>query len=435
MGIKATLRVVASAALTGALVFASAPNAAADQVRDDQWALKSLEAESIWKLTKGRGQTVAVIDTGVNAEHPDLKGNVLKGKDFVDGGSTAPDAGEDHGTAMAGAISARGHGQGNGDGVIGLAPEAKILPIRDEGTREDGFAASIRYAVDRGASVINISLSGDPAEEREAEEAAVAYALKRDVVIVAGTGNDGGPVGYPAAYPGVVAVSGVNQDGSFWDKSNRGKETLISAPAEKIVSTGGRGDASRYRLGTGTSDSTAYVSATVALLQSKFPDLTAGQVVNRLTKTAETPAGESSSKLPDERFGYGAIRPLAALQKDIPKGPKYGPLTLPLDIKNEIEAAKQAKEDKALEEKQDREFVILWTITGILAFLFVGAIVLTIVLIRRSRRNRNNGPGGPGAPGGYPYPPHQAPGYGMPQQQQPYVQQQMPAPPQQPPNN
>src|SRR5690606_21025472 len=87
MGITRALRVFSSAALTGAMIFASAPNAAADQVRDDQWALKSLDAESIWKTTKGKGQTVAVIDNGVNADHLDLKGNVLEGKDFVDGGA------------------------------------------------------------------------------------------------------------------------------------------------------------------------------------------------------------------------------------------------------------------------------------------------------------------------------------------------------------
>jgi type VII secretion-associated serine protease mycosin len=433
MGIERTSRLVISALLTGVLVLMSAPNAAADQVRDDQWALQSLDAEAVWEVTRGKGQTVAVIDVGMNVEHRDLVNNVVPGKDFIDGGTLAPPKGEDHGTAMAGIIAGHGHGPGNRDGVIGLAPEAKILAIRDTGQRKDGFAASIRYAVDRGASVINISQAGGTAVDKAAEENAIAYALKRDVVVVAGTGNDGRPVDYPAAYPGAVAVSGLKQNGNFWEGSNRGKETLLSAPAEDVVSTGGEGN-SKYRKGSGTSDATAYVSACVALLRAEFPNLTAGQIVNRLSETAELPPAEKGGKLPDERYGYGAIRPLAALQEDIPKGSKYGPLRVPQQLKNEIEEKQQLEEDKALEEKQDREFVILWTITGILAFLFVGGIVLIIVLIRRRRRNRNNGPGGPGAGGGYPYPSGQVPGYGMPQQQQPYAQQSS-APPQQPPYN
>jgi type VII secretion-associated serine protease mycosin len=433
MGITRTLRVISSAALTGALIFASAPTAAADQVRNDQWTLKHLEAEAIWKITKGKGQTVALIDDGVNASHRDLRGNVLKGKNFLDGGSTSPSPGDSHGTSMASLIAGHGHGPGGRSGVMGLAPEAKVLPILDDGSGVKGSAPAIRWAVDQGASVINISQGGSDSSGDEKE--AIAYALERDVLVVAGAGNSNGEVAYPAAYPGVLAVSAVQKDDTLWPKSNRGPQVKISAPGADIVSAGGPSNINGYGLASGTSDATAYTSAAAALLRARFPDLTAGQVATRLTETAEMPAAAKGAKVPNERYGYGSIRPLAALREDIPKGSKFGPLSVPQQVKQKQEAAEQAKEDKALEEKQDREFVILWTITGILAFLFVGAIVLTIVLIRRRRRNRNNGPGGPGAPGGYPYPPHQAPGYGMPQQQQPYVQQQMPAPPQQPPNN
>ncbi|OEV29796.1 hypothetical protein AN219_14530 [Streptomyces nanshensis] len=435
MGTTRTLRVIGSAALAGALVFASAPNAAADQVRDDQWALKSLDAESIWKITKGKGQTVAVIDDGVKANHPDLKGNILKGRDFIDGdSSTAPEEADYHGTGMAGIIAAHGHGPGNSNGTIGLAPEAKILPIRDDGEGATGFAASIRYAVDRGASVINVSRKGEDTQKREAE--AIAYALKRDVVIIAATGNEGGPVGYPAAYPGVVAVSGLNEDGTFWRKSSRGRQTMISAPASKIVSAGN--NSGGYRRATGTSDATAFTSASAALVKAKYPDLTAGQIVNRLTKTAEMPAAEKGAKLPDERYGYGAIRPLAALQEDVPKGSKFGPLSVPQALKSEARSAKKEsekeKESQALQEQADQKFVIIWSVIGVLALLVVGVIVLLVVRSRR-KKNRNNGPGGPGAPDGYPYPPGQAPGYGQfPPQQGPYVQQPT-APPQQPPYN
>jgi type VII secretion-associated serine protease mycosin len=428
MGITRTLRVIGSAALTGALVFTSAPNAAADQVRDDQWVLKSLDAESIWKITRGKGQTVAVIDDGVNANHRDLKGNVLKGKDFIDGGSTAPEQGDEHGTGMASDIAGHGHGPGSAEGVMGLAPEAKILPIRDQGRRDDGYATSIRYAVDHGASVINISQKQDGPIDQYAESKAIGYALKHNVPVFAGTGNDGGAVGYPAAYPGAVAVSGIGKNGLFWNKSNRGKETMLSGPAVDVVSAGGPKDLNAYGIGDGTSDATAYASAAAALLRSKFPDLTAGQIVNRLVKTAEMPSEAKGSKLPDKRYGYGSLRPLAALQADIPKGSKYGPLAVPQSLKNEEKVAEKERESKAQQEQADKEFVILWTITGILALLFVGGIVLTIVLVRRRKRNRNNGPGGPGAPG--------APGgYAgqVPHQQGPYAQPT--APPQQPPYN
>ncbi|GGO55991.1 hypothetical protein GCM10012287_48540 [Streptomyces daqingensis] len=433
MDVKRSLRVIAGATLTGVLVCATAPNAAADQVRDDQWALDYLEAESVWKITKGKGQVIAVIDDGVNADHPDLKGNVLKGRDFIDGGgSGSPRGGANHGTAMAGIIAGHGHGPGNSAGVMGLAPEAKILPIRADGSDATGGANAIKYAVDQGASVINISQGGGIKTETEAE--AIAYALRKNVPVFASTGNDGGAVEYPAAHPGVVPVGGVQRNGKIWKNSNRGKETLLTAPAVEVVTTGGASDLNGYGIGDGTSDATAYASAAAALVRAKHPDLTAGQVVNRLTQTAQLPAGENGAKVPDERYGYGSIRPLAALQEDVPKGSKNGPLAVPEQNAGQQTGSQKTEEDLALEKKQDREFVILWTITGILAFLFVGAIVLTIVLVRRRKRNRNNGPGGPGAPGGYPYPPHQAPGYGMPQQQQPYGQQPT-APPQQPPYN
>lgn len=425
MGITRNLRVMCGAALAGALVFASAPNAAADDVRDKQWVLDALDAESIWKVTKGKGETVAVIDDGVNAQHPDLKGNVLKGKDFIDGGSAAPAGGDDHGTAMAAIIAGHGHGPGNASGIMGLAPEAKILPIRDDAGGENGFAEAIKYAVNHGASVINISRGGTSSNSLD-EASAISYALKKDVPVFASTGNSGGEVEYPAVNPGAVAVGGVKEDGTVWQNSNKGPQTLLTAPATRILSAGG--ERGSYRSGTGTSDSTAFASAAAALVRAKYPDLTAGQIVNRLTKTAEMPASEKGTKVPDERYGYGAIRPLAALQQDIPKGVEYGPLSLPEELKNEQKAAEKERESKAQQEQADKEFVILWTITGIVALLFVGGIVLLVVLVRRRKRNRNGGgPGDPGAPGGYPYSPGQVP------QQGPYAQPT--APPQHPPYN
>ncbi|WP_267882971.1 S8 family serine peptidase [Streptomyces bicolor] len=123
MVLAQAIRTVGCGVLTGALVFVSTPLATADQIRQDQWALEALNAQSVWNISQGSGVTVAVIDDGVNANHIDLQGNVLEGKDFMDGGPTTPRSGDDHGTAMASIIVAHGHG--TNDGVIGLAPKAK----------------------------------------------------------------------------------------------------------------------------------------------------------------------------------------------------------------------------------------------------------------------------------------------------------------------
>ncbi|TKA04617.1 type VII secretion-associated serine protease mycosin [Actinacidiphila oryziradicis] len=423
-----TLHVAGGVVLAGVLVLASAPVASADQTRKDQWPLEAFDAAAIWKISKGKGVTVAVIDDGVNAQHIDLKGSVLTGKDFIDGGSTAPASGDSHGTQMASIIAGHGHGSGGQDGVMGLAPEAKILPIRDDGTGGGDAGAPIRYAVDHGASVINISMAG-PHESPDQDEA-IAYALGHDVLVVAGTGNDGtGPNRplYPASYPGVLAVGGVKNSGLIWESSNYGPSVLVTAPATYIVSAGGKTNSS-YRSGTGTSDATAFVSAAAALLRSKFPHLTAGQIVSRLTKTAGLPAGEKGLSLPDEHYGYGFIQPLAALTKDIPAGSKYGPLSVPASLKTPSVSATPdgttSGQDSASSESSSKHTLIVAAL-GLGALVVLGLIIFMIVKIsRRNKGDRNNG-GGPGAPGGFGptpgYPPY---GQQPPQQHNPYAQPQ-----------
>ncbi|OEV07192.1 S8 family serine peptidase, partial [Streptomyces nanshensis] len=327
MNCRKALRAVGVGVSAGALLLGSAPAAFADDIRQRQWALNFYAAEDIWEHATGKGVTVAVVDTGVDSDNPDLKGSVLAGRDYTRGKGTE-DAGR-HGTAMAGLIAAHGHGPGNESGMKGLAPGAKIMPLTTEiGSADSSQASAIRYAVDHGAKVINLSYDGPSIP---GEEAAVAYAIAKGAVVVAATGNTPGwHKQYPAAYPGVVSVGALGRDGTVWENSSWGSNTTLVAPGEKNVTPDKKYE-SGYGYTEGTSDSAAYVSAAAALVLEKHPDLTAGQVINRLIKSAKplTDAKGNAPKLPDEKFGYGAVRPFRAVTYDYPSGPKAGPLAPP----------------------------------------------------------------------------------------------------------
>ncbi|CAL9405406.1 hypothetical protein SUDANB6_01544 [Streptomyces sp. enrichment culture] len=435
MAFMRTVHALGATVLTGALILTATPTAVADQTRRDQWALETLQAQAVWNITKGKGVTVAVIDSGVNAAHVDLANNVLKGYDFEDGDDDATpevtDDKPDHGTAMASVIAGHGHGPGSADGVMGLAPEAKILPIREGGG--PGFSEEIRYAVDHGASVINISMSTSLrlSEDRDA----VAYALERDVLVVTASGNSGrgDVVDYPKKYPGVLTVGGVDRDGEIWENSDYGPEVLLTAPATRIVGASWPGS-SKLRIGDGTSDSAAFVSAAAALLRSKFPDLTAGQIVNRLVKTATLPDSAKGISLPDEKYGYGVIRPLAALTEEIPAGSKYGPLRFP-GVESFSAAPNSGKSDAdyaAENKKADQKQMLFFSVLGLIGLAVICLFVFMIVKLSRRNKNRSNGPGGPASYPQYgqqPAPPQQNP-YQQPvqPQQNPYHQQN-PTPP------
>ncbi|WP_188306159.1 type VII secretion-associated serine protease mycosin [Streptomyces sp. CBMA123] len=308
----------------------AAPAASADQIRDQQWALKTFEAEThIWPISQGEGVTVAVIDSGVNSEHQDLTGQVLPGADFSGTKSDGRIDTDGHGTAMASLIA--GHGHGTQSGVMGLAPKAKILPVKvrtsDGGPvpEQNDLATAIRFAADNGAKVINLSIGGSQFDSQSRK--AVAYAVSKDVVLVAATGNDGSSdgVGYPAAFPGVVAVGASDSKGVVWEDSTSGSETTLIAPGVGIYHASAKSPTS-YAAGDGTSDSTAYVSATAALIRSKYPDLSAGQVINRLIKSATPPS--NGTVVPNKHYGYGVLAPAKALEPNptVDNGPKENPL-------------------------------------------------------------------------------------------------------------
>lgn len=319
MTVRSVTALTAAAAMAVALL-PSAPAAAhGANIRSQQWHLGFLKIAQAHQISEGEGVTVAVIDSGV-ADHPDLKGNILNGVDAIAGGPGNGRGDDDgHGTAMAGLIAAHGHGAGNKDGALGIAPKAKILPIRDAIGKVQGLdkpvAAGIRWAIQHGAKIINISQDVGDIETLRA----VNEAQRAGVLIFGAAGNtdqSDTAVSPPGGFPWAVAVAGVDQHGNHAPTSVKGPEVELSAPSVKIVSTGLKNE---WRSGTGTSDATAIASGVAALVWSKFPNLSAAEVLHRMEATA-VDKGEPGR---DPVYGFGVIDPVAALTADVP--PLAGP--------------------------------------------------------------------------------------------------------------
>ncbi|MBR7672135.1 type VII secretion-associated serine protease mycosin, partial [Streptomyces daliensis] len=332
------LRKAAVGCLGVLLVGMAATPAHAESVRSQQWHLDAMHAEEMWKTSKGEGVTVAVIDSGVDASVPDLRGQVLKGEDMTDRSGDAQDDLRGHGTSMAALIAGTGKSS-EGQGAYGLAPAAKILPIRLEDSTQDSknqaeaeknfpkkVAPAIRRAADSEAKIINISL-GSEGTSKELT-AAVKYALSKDKLVFAAVGNEGdvmNPVGYPAATPGVIGVGAIGKDSKVTKESVTGEQVDLVAPGKDMVAacTEGSGVCTSH----GTSDATAIASASAALIWSKHPDWTANQVTRVLVSTA---GGAQSGKERTDEGGYGAVRPRIALaEPGDPGDPKTNPLPGP----------------------------------------------------------------------------------------------------------
>ncbi len=256
--------------------------------------------------------TVAVVDTGVDP-HPDLRKNLLQGKAMMQGETGNGHFDHDgHGTKMAGIIAA--HGKGGSDGVLGLAPAAKILPIKDSSPKNVGssitLAASIKWAAGHGASVVNVSSASAPTA---ALDDAIAIADEKDILVVAASGNKRTDIvfGYPAAMPSVLAVGAVDRSGKLADFSVTGSAIDLCAPGVDITTTGPKG---KYFDSSGTSDATAVVSGAAALVRAKFPDLSAPEVIHRLTATAR----DNGKPGRDDQCGFGVLDVVKALTADVP---------------------------------------------------------------------------------------------------------------------
>ncbi|MER6014004.1 S8 family serine peptidase [Streptomyces bluensis] len=295
------LAAVAALALTLIMPGKAAP-AGAGALRESEWALTSLKAEQAWKITKGEGVTVAVIGTGVDASHPDLRGRVIKSSDVYNtrDEGTAPF----QGTYAAGIIAGTGRNY-RGDGLVGLAPEARILPFRvyrDNTSPATATAKSITAATLQGAQVIDVTVGFR--RSSPALKAAVEYAVRHGALVVAGAGDTGGTGNaqtYPAAYPEVLSVAAIDKKGALWPDSHRGKNVDLAAPGVDILTTARNDD---YWTGSGTGFAASWVSASAALVRAQHPKWTVDQVTRRLTETA-TPRGRGQ--------GSAIVAPAAAL--------------------------------------------------------------------------------------------------------------------------
>jgi type VII secretion-associated serine protease mycosin len=299
------------------VLFLSPPDTAhADAIRNREWIISALNLTTAHKYSQGNGVVVAVIDSGVDATHADLVGNVLAGADVSSNATVTGNGHNDglgHGTGIAGIIAAHGHGPGKAEGVLGIAPHAKILPVKDGESFGVGIAPAIMWAIGQNAKVICIAqadvLPGSPPDLEHAVEAAEAA----DIVIVAGAGNEplSTSVAYPAAYPGVVAAAGTDEHGNHAAVSVTGPQVVLAAPATNIVQPY---PDHKYSVGTGTSTSTAIIAGAAALVRSRFPKLSATEVVHRLTATAIDKGAPGR----DDEYGYGLINIVAALTANVP---------------------------------------------------------------------------------------------------------------------
>jgi hypothetical protein len=333
-------------ALTPLLAVGMPAHAGTAPVQQREYWLKSLHVSQAWRTGEGAGVTVAVLSDGVDAQQADLSGSVITGQDFTGSGRKA---GGPHygvvGTGLASLIAGHGHGAKNEsgqdpDGMYGIADDAKILAVRVTLSPGDplwsnsavtsrlpgAIAEGIRYAVQHGASVID--LPPDPglpgfsgwgdvsaiAGGSAAEKAAVAYAVSRDVLLVAPAGDngqDGDAVNYPAGYPGVVVVGAFGRSFVKSAYSSRQGYVTLTAPGEDVVAASPTG----YQTMDSTWAASAIVAGIAALIRSQFPDLTAAQVEKSMT--AGTVFGRSRTHAGGSGYGtvdaQGAIRQAAAM--------------------------------------------------------------------------------------------------------------------------
>ena len=410
----------ASEPASGNVVHAASGQCTADtRIPDAPPAFQTLQAERAWTLTRGDGIVVAVVDSGVDAANPHLSGAVLKGVNLVDDDADSTGRSDDygHGTAIAGQIAARGI---SGSGMIGLAPGAKILPVRvyadvddqavKAGTGPDiaRLARGIRYATDHGAQIINVALSTASHDSRLID--AVEYATGHGSLVVASAGNrdqsasvasnDRDGARYPAAAEGALGVAATGADGVVTSDSIHGPHVALSAPGQNILSVSpAGGDCIFAADAPATSYATGYVSAAAALVAATFPSETPAQWAYRLEVTAR----RANPDARDDVSGWGIVQPYSALTV-VPGADLRGPANPFVDVQQspapEASAAPIAVHEQP---PANAQAWALASVVGVVALAALGTIG-TLGMLRRRRENAGIALDGRGLYGDEPQP-------------------------------
>ena len=435
---------VAAAATAGSALPASARELtqAARTPSTAEWWLPALDVAAAWRAAPaaGRGVTVAVLSTGVDGGHPDLTGTVTTGPDFAKTGRGPGQAyWADEGTAVAGLIAGHGHGAGGSEGVTGIAPGARILSVQVTLEYNDpldadasvtarlpaAIAAGIRYAVAHGATVISLPLDpgmmGAPgaaaaaADRNQAERAAIAYAISRDVLLVAPAGDNAGAgsaVNYPAAYPGVIAVGATARDGELAPFTNTGSYVALTAPgaagppvaldpgmaAGPPVGLTVPAPDGGYQTLASTDMAAALTAGVAALIRGRYPWLTAAEVTQAIedgaTAPGSGPAGSNAaSPAATAGRGHGALNAghalaraaviAAAHPRPAPAAPAPSPTTRPAPVAAPTHPAATVRPGDAGGALRSVLLDLLVAACVLIAGL-IGA--LTVTWVRRRRR-------------------------------------------------
>lgn len=367
--------------------------AAADT--DPREYLTRMKAREIWKVADGTGITVAVIDSGVK-DVPGLEGRVLPGVSFMEPPFENPDQTypphEDfvgHGTTMTAAIV----GDGSANSPQGLAPGAKVLPIRTSVGTPMAFAVApeaakgLRYAADNGAKVINLSLGVTEGWSMDKIKPAVEYAQSKGALIFAAMGNEGEDHNYNnpiASLPGVLGVGAVDIDGEAMPFTSHGPDTDLSAPGGKVLTRCKNNTA--WCVGDGgTSYATSLASASAALIWSAHPDWTANQVARVLIQTAGSPVDGAKR---NNWIGYGVVRPRTALldREGDPGAPDTDPLASPAPAKAPTPSAGQTAAAPHQAKSANAEAGLSWKWPALGAVIAVGLGIAVTVIVKRRRR-------------------------------------------------
>jgi thermitase len=426
--------------LFAALVFAPAaafarsiaePN---DPYYPDQWALTHVGATCAWERTIGSAEvTVAVVDSGVDMQHPDLVERLRDdGRDFVDGDDDPSDE-NGHGTNVAGIIAAT---IDNGEGGVGMAPGVKILPVRVMNARGAGsdrsIARGIRFAADKGAQVINLSLGAtltiDADTVSEQVTSAIRYAQDKGALVIVAAGNDFLPLenAIVGENPDVLVVAATDQNDVKADFSNSGPWIGITAPGVHILSTMPTYDVyltsdvpreerfqNNYDYMTGTSQATPLVSGLAALLFSAHPDWDARQVEQAIKDHAADISRQNVSLARQGFLGSGRIDACQALGADLAAAPTVGgaeqpvstptpesvessapaptprprPTPVPTSAPDVIGIPEAPTTTPAASTQLGRDLLVILGVLGCGAVLLFGFLLFTLIgAMRRTRR-------------------------------------------------